>query len=122
MVDYGYWYVADGRDSSQQDAFFAAEVKPQALEWLFSVACGYPFAVSVDNVAIETTESDWYYWEKLAQDKASFQMQCREQILQWLATSIPKRAQSFVDALLAVYRPGHQVKAEEFSIESTMSC
>ncbi len=32
-----------GATSEQQLAFEAVEAKPQALEWLFSLACGYPF-------------------------------------------------------------------------------
>src|SRR3546814_2809228 len=34
--DYGYWYAADGRDLEQQHLFEQVEVKPQALELLFS--------------------------------------------------------------------------------------
>ena len=50
QADFGYWYAPEGRDSQQQRAFEAVEVKPQALEWLFSLACGYPFQVSIDNL------------------------------------------------------------------------
>lgn len=52
--DFGYWYAPEGRDSAQQRAFEAVEVKPQAMEWLFSLACGYRFQVSVDNLDPET--------------------------------------------------------------------
>ena len=40
MQDYGYWYAPDGRSAEQQELFEQSEVKPQALEWMFSVACG----------------------------------------------------------------------------------
>ena len=122
MVDYGYWYIEDGRDSGQQEAFFVAEVKPQALEWLFSVACGYPFSVSVDNIALTSAQAGWSHWEKLSHDKISFQKKCQEQILRWLTTNLPKRGQTFVDALLAAYRPGHTITTEEFSSEICVSC
>lgn len=51
MVDYGYWYAPDGRDAAQQSAFEQVEVKPQALEWIFSEACGARFRVSADNLS-----------------------------------------------------------------------
>ena len=48
--DFGYWYAPDGRSGEDQQAFEAAECKPQALEWFFSRACGYRFSVSADNL------------------------------------------------------------------------
>jgi elongation factor P hydroxylase len=48
--DYGYWYVPDGRDATQQAAFARVEVRPQALEALFCDACAHPFRVSLDNL------------------------------------------------------------------------
>ena len=51
QIDFGYWYNPDGRSPQQQRLFELAEVKPQALEWMFSVACGQPFLISADNLA-----------------------------------------------------------------------
>jgi len=48
--DYGYWYSPDGRDAEEQAAFEKAEARPQALEWIFSEACGFPFNLSADNL------------------------------------------------------------------------
>jgi elongation factor P hydroxylase len=48
--DYGYWYIPDGRDNAQQQAFYRVEVIPQAIEKHFCAALGIPFAVSVDNL------------------------------------------------------------------------
>lgn len=50
LEDYGYWYAPDGRSVEQQSEFELVEVKPQALEWIFSVAAGLPFRVSADNI------------------------------------------------------------------------
>ena len=50
LLDYGYWYAADGRSEAQQKAFEQVEIKPQALECLFSLACHQPFRVSQDNL------------------------------------------------------------------------
>lgn len=56
--DYGYWYAPDGRTPAQQQRFEQVEVKPQALEWLFSTAAGFPFRVSADNLEAGTGASD----------------------------------------------------------------
>lgn len=50
LPDLGYWYAPDGRTAEQQKLFEQVEIKPQALEWLFSVACLRPFRVSLDNL------------------------------------------------------------------------
>lgn len=50
LVDFGYWYCPDGRDAQTQSEFEAVEIKPQALEWMFCVAAGFPFNVSCDNL------------------------------------------------------------------------
>jgi elongation factor P hydroxylase len=50
LEDYGYWYIPDGRDETEQKAFEQVEVKPQALEWILADACAYQFQVSVDNL------------------------------------------------------------------------
>lgn len=51
QLDYGYWYAPDGRTAGQQVEFERVEVRPQALEWIFSEACGAPFRVSADNLS-----------------------------------------------------------------------
>ena len=40
----------DGRDEEQQKAFEQVEVKPQAIEWAFSIACDFKFNFSLDNL------------------------------------------------------------------------
>ena len=49
-LDYGYWYAPDGRNARQQAEFERVEARPQALEWLFSEACGLVFRPSIDNL------------------------------------------------------------------------
>ena len=58
LEDYGYWYVPE-RSSEQQRLFEQAEVKPQALEWLFSVACGHAFHVSRDHFGVQESTADF---------------------------------------------------------------
>ena len=59
LSDFGYWYAADGRSATQQQAFERVEIKPQALECLFTLACRRPFQVSQDNLFadFDTSES-----------------------------------------------------------------
>lgn len=59
LSDFGYWYAPDGRSAAQQQAFERVEIKPQALECLFTLACGRPFQVSQDNLfaTFDTSES-----------------------------------------------------------------
>ncbi|MGA1207273.1 MAG: elongation factor P hydroxylase [Litorivicinaceae bacterium] len=47
--DFGYWYAPEGRSITEQAAFEAAEVRPQALEWLFCECVGLPFSPSRDD-------------------------------------------------------------------------
>ena len=85
--DFGYWYLPDGRDQSQQDAFEKVEVKPQALEWMFSVACGSRFYLSADNLSGTGRLS------------AEFASRVQQQALAWCVAGIPNRGLRFIRAL-----------------------
>lgn len=50
LDDFGYWYVADGRDEAIQKLFEQVEIKPQAIECLLNLALGRYFYVSQDNL------------------------------------------------------------------------
>ncbi len=80
LVDFGYWYCPDGRDAQTQSQFEDVEVKPQALDWLFCVAAGYPFNVSCDNL-----EGDF------EPDRVVFQRRVHAQVMDYLANGIPER-------------------------------
>lgn len=49
--DYGYWYKRE-RSLEEQLCFQQVECRPQALEWIFSVACQFPFQPSYDNLML----------------------------------------------------------------------
>ncbi len=51
--DFGYWYAPDGRNQKQQNEFYQVEIKPQAIEWAFSIVCGIKFEASVDNLGTQ---------------------------------------------------------------------
>ncbi len=92
QVDYGYWYEPDGRDIATQALFEKVEVKPQALEWIFSKACGVKFRLSVDNVALpELTPSPTFIEAVVRQANL------------YISQGMPARGQMFVNALVAFY-------------------
>jgi len=92
LVDFGYWYEPDGRSLLQQQAFEVVEVKPQALEWVFSAAAGIQFRVSVDNLNINEYDSS-AFTEKVCQ-----------QVGLYLTNGLPDRAQQLTQGLIEYYR------------------
>jgi elongation factor P hydroxylase len=107
LVDYGYWYEPDGRTLEQQRLFEQAEIKPQALEWLFTLAAGGKFRLSVDNV-------------NQAEMRASneFGLNVYDQALRYLELGLPERAQQFLDALLSHFQPAtSSSKVDNFMLE-----
>lgn len=104
--DFGYWYVPDGRNDSQQQLFQSVEVKPQAMEWILSVAAKHRFRVSIDN--LNGTES-----ETLA-----FKLAIYQQVKIYCEKGLPGRAKQFRAALCAFYDSTPLLKIEDFSITS----
>ena len=102
LVDFGYWYCPDGRDAQTQGQFEDVEVKPQALDWLFCVAAGYPFNVSCDNL-----EGDF------EPDRVVFQRRVHAQVMDYLANGIPERPARFIKALQNYYHTP-KLTAEQF--------
>ncbi|TGN41416.1 elongation factor P hydroxylase [Marinobacter confluentis] len=92
LRDYGYWYCPDGRSRQQQQEFEAVEVRPQALEWLFSVAAGSRFHISVDNLSGDG-----------GVDEVVFRNRVRNQAEAYLVHGMPRRAQRFFNALGTFY-------------------
>lgn len=92
LVDYGYWYVPDGRNAEQQALFQQVEVKPQALEWILSKAAGYRFQLSFDNLngPIEAYEH--------------FKTAVTHQVACYEREGLPARAHRFQQALLGYYQ------------------
>ena len=89
LADYGYWYSPDGRDAKQQQAFFAVEARPQAVERCFCEAIGIPFSPSVDNVGAQIEPQQLHCFE------ARIQEWCN----QFERTGLPLRAARFITAL-----------------------
>ena len=90
--DWGYWYAPDGRNAQQQHAFEQAEYKNQAVEWFFSIACGYRFQVSLDNLAVSAKEGSAFGGE--------FKDRVHQQALTYCEQGLPERAEQFCNALM----------------------
>jgi elongation factor P hydroxylase len=89
--DFGYWYQPDGRTVDEQAKFESMEVKPQALEWIFSNACGQKFTPSADN--LNACEGD-------KADDTDFKQALVKQARQWCKSQqLPPRAKIFIEAL-----------------------
>ena len=91
----GFWLLVlpDGRDAQTQSEFEVVEIKPQALDWLFCQAAGYPFNVSCDNL-----DGDF------EPDRVKFRRIVHGQVMEYLAqNSIPPRAARFINALQSFY-------------------
>jgi len=98
--DYGYWYLPDGRDAREQRDFEAVEVAPQALELLFSRACGLRFHISVDNLGGDVEV-----------DREAFRARVEARAERFEREGLPRRAAAFRCALQAFYREGASLEA-----------
>ena len=94
LIDFGYWYEPDGRSDQQQREFEKVEIKPQALEWIMTEACGMRFRLSVDNIAQPDVGASKEFICEVAQQAADY-----------IENGLPERANLFVQALLSHYRP-----------------
>lgn len=91
LEDFGYWYVPDGRNQEQQALFQSVEIKPQAMEWMLSMACDFPFQFSLDNLNGEPI------------DATTFKQNVEKQVQLYQAQGLPKRAKIFHQALQDFY-------------------
>ena len=94
LEDWGYWYCPDGRSPTQQRAFEAAEVKPQALEWMLSVAAAAPFRISSDNLLGMANN---------AEEGGDFYQAVAAQVQHYRQTGLPSRAHQFFLAVAGFY-------------------
>ena len=91
LQDFGYWYKPAGRDANDQKCFERAEARPQALEWLFTLATGRDFHLSVDNLHNSDASTD------------HFASLVRGQALDLISNGLPARASRFREGLSNFY-------------------
>lgn len=106
--DFGYWYAPEGRSPKQQREFETVEVKPQALEWFFSRACGYRFQVSVDNLDAMTGQLP---------NTHDFCSKVVAQASYWQVNGLPSRAAHFYTALCSEFSTYTQASKLVFSVQ-----
>ncbi len=106
LEDFGYWYIPDGRTPAQQAKFEQVEIKPQALEWIFSHSANFTFHFSADNLTGDSGPSE------------TFQQAVLAQVHYYLESGLPKRAQRWSDSLIAYFRPNNPLHNSEFTLPS----
>lgn len=106
QVDFGYWYVPDGRSAEQQVLFQSVEVKPQAMEWVLSMAAGSRFRVSIDNLNGSESETDAFKEAVYLQVKA------------YCEKGLSIRADKFRQTLCNFYGTSLNLKIEDFDVQS----
>lgn len=106
IVDFGYWYHPDGRTAQQQRAFEQAEVKPQALEWIFSLAAGFRFVISADNLSAGTSADTNF--------KAAVQAQAQQYLQS--PQLLPADAAAWCQVLTGHFRQGRAVTIADLEV------
>lgn len=106
LVDFGYWYVPDGRSTEEQTLFQSVEIKPQAMEWILSLAAGSRFRVSIDN--LNGSEAD----------TEAFKLAVHNQVKAYCEKGLPARAEIFRNALCAFYQTSTVLKFDDFDLLS----
>ncbi len=108
LHDFGYWYRPEGRNAEEQQAFERAEVRPQAVEWLFARACGQRFTLSRDNHGPAGQQSDFAF---AAAVSAQAHHYCRP-------AGLPPRARQFAAALAQQFGTPVYLDASLYTEES----
>lgn len=103
--DYGYWYAPDGRSAAQQKVFERVEVRPQALEWIFSQAAGFRFRLSADNLDGGVSHSE------------EFRTAVCQQARAYCTEGLPQRAAAFAEALAREYGAGDYLNPSRYRLE-----
>lgn len=106
IEDFGYWYIPDGRDETQQKRFEQVEIKPQAIEWAFCIAAQKKFRVSADNLG------------GVEADTTNFKVLVHHQVQQYLKVGFPARTQQFIEALAAFYHTTLPLNIADFQRDS----
>lgn len=111
LEDFGYEYVpSDIRSPEVQNQFYVWEVVPQALECLFTLACGVSFYVSVDNFAVTYEERQAFFYNVV-----------RRALRYWQEGGLPPRAKQWIEVLQAHYKTPSDV-IEGWLLEKESEC
>ncbi len=106
LDDFGYWYEEEGRTLEQQLQFEQVEIKPQAIEWLLSLACNQRFYFSADNLSQEMEASE------------HFKQAVYRQAVDFLEVGLPYRAETLFKELKNSFRNDDALFMQELEIEN----
>ena len=107
LPDLGYWYAPDGRTQEQQMVFEQVEIKPQAIEWLFSKAFNRKFRVSLDNLTGEGGDGSQFKADVYTQVQRYFNAEAK----------LPPDALYFIQQICACTRANRPLYSDEFQRE-----
>ena len=107
LPDLGYWYAPDGRTQEQQSLFEQVEIKPQAIEWLFSQSFGRKFRVSLDNLTGDGGDGKIFKDNVYAQVQRYFSGEAK----------LPLDATAFIGFICQCTRLGTPLQLNEFKRE-----
>ena len=107
LPDLGYWYAPDGRTQEQQNLFEQVEIKPQAIEWLFSQSFGRKFRVSLDNLTGDGGDGKIFKDNVYAQVQRYFSGEAK----------LPRDAAAFIGSICQCTRSGTPLQSNEFKRE-----
>jgi hypothetical protein len=108
LVDFGYWYEPDGRSAQKQREFEQVEIKPQAIEWILTKACGLKFNISTDNLSGKP--------EVVAAGRELFAINVVKQVNKYLEKGLPERAGVLKQALLDYYQIRKKLDCDQFQL------
>jgi elongation factor P hydroxylase len=108
QVDFGYWYEPDGRSAEKQREFEQVEVKPQAIEWILTKACGRNFNISTDNLNGEPDD--------IAAGREQFAKNVVKQVEIYQLNGLPECAAILKQALLDYYQPSTLLDNDQFQL------
>jgi elongation factor P hydroxylase len=104
LNDYGYWYEPDGRNDEQQAHFESVEIKPQALEWIFSKASGVKFSISADNLDTGCLPS------------ATFSQAIETQAKEFCCRGVNDRAMTWINALSNKFKRSSVLDPDQYCL------
>jgi len=113
LIDFGYWYEPDGRSAQQQREFENVEIRPQAIEWILTKACGRKFNISTDN--LDGSESE------IAAGRELFARNVLIQVKKYLEYGLPQRAGILKQALLDYYQVNKELTSDHFQLSELIS-
>lgn len=113
LVDFGYWYEPDGRSEKKQREFEQVEIKPQAIEWILTKACGGKFNISTDNLNGDPAA--------IALGRVEFAKNVIKQVRNYLLNGLPADADVLKQALLDYYQPGREITSDDFQLNELIT-